>query len=303
MSLQHFSKPQTNFMNKMKLKAILIGITLFFTVFALLYSPTLGKNRDIFGILYLDNHQKQNASDLVQTNSISSQANSANNQNQQNSNSISEDNADIIEEKNIENQETNQDLVLVTKVIDGDTIEIEGSQKVRYIGIDTPETVHPSKPVQCFGKEASNKNKELVQGKKVRLEKDVSETDKYGRLLRYVYLEDGTFINQVLVEEGYARISTYPPDVKYQEDFQNAEQQAREENLGLWAGCSSSDQTQQSQTGNCTIKGNISSSGGKIYHMSGQYYYNKTVIDESKGEKWFCTEAEAQAAGWRKSLK
>ena len=76
-----------------------------------------------------------------------------------------------------------KDLTLVTKVIDGDTIEIEGGMRVRYIGIDTPETVDPRKPLQCFGKEATNKNRQLVAGKKVYLEKDVSETDKYGRLL------------------------------------------------------------------------------------------------------------------------
>ena len=77
----------------------------------------------------------------------------------------------------------------VVRVIDGDTIEVEidgTSYRVRYIGIDTPETVHPQKPVECFGKEASEKNRELVEGKRVRLEKDVSDTDKYGRLLRYV---------------------------------------------------------------------------------------------------------------------
>lgn len=78
----------------------------------------------------------------------------------------------------------------VVRVIDGDTIEIEGGDRVRYIGIDTPETVDPRKPVQCYGQEASNKNKELVEGKTVELEKDVSETDKYGRLLRYVWLGD-----------------------------------------------------------------------------------------------------------------
>ena len=98
-------------------------------------------------------------------------------------------------------QQTN--TVLVTKVIDGDTIEIEGGQRVRYIGIDTRETVDPTKPFQCFGVEASNKNKELVSGKRVRLEKDISETDKYGPLLRYVYVGD-TFINLELDRNGYA---------------------------------------------------------------------------------------------------
>ena len=77
--------------------------------------------------------------------------------------------------------------------MDGDTIIIEEGQKVCYIGIDTPESVHPSKPVECFGKEASNKNKELVEGKRVRLETDVSDTDRYGRLLRYVWVGSSGF--------------------------------------------------------------------------------------------------------------
>jgi len=128
---------------------------------------------------------------------------------------------------------TNRQMVKVIRVVDGDTIEIEGGQKVRYIGIDTPETVDPRKSVQCFGKEASDKNKELVEGKEVELEKDVSETDKYGRLLRYVWIGD-LLINEFLVQEGYAQSSSYPPDVKYQERFDEAEQKAREEEKGLW---------------------------------------------------------------------
>lgn len=129
-----------------------------------------------------------------------------------------------------------EDTFLVTRVVDGDTIEIEGGQKVRYIGIDTPETVDPRKPVQCFGVEASNKNKELVEGKRVRLEKDISETDTYGRLLRYVYV-DGIFVNDYLIRQGYAYSSTYPPDVKYSEQFIQAQKEARENNRGLWSGC------------------------------------------------------------------
>lgn len=124
--------------------------------------------------------------------------------------------------------------VKVTRVVDGDTIEIEGGQKVRYIGIDTPETVDPKKPVQCFGKEASNKNKELVENKQIRMEKDVSETDQFGRLLRYVYIDD-IFVNDYLVRQGFAHIATFPPDVKYQSQFLQAEKEARENNRGLWA--------------------------------------------------------------------
>lgn len=126
----------------------------------------------------------------------------------------------------------------VIKVIDGDTIEVSGGEKIRYIGIDTPETVDPRRPVMCFGKQASDENKKLVEGKTVVLVKDVSETDKYGRLLRYVYLPDGTFINELLVKEGYARATSYPPDVKYQELFRSAEQQARDAQIGLWGSCS-----------------------------------------------------------------
>jgi len=121
----------------------------------------------------------------------------------------------------------------VVRVIDGDTVEIEGGQRVRYIGIDTPETKHPSKPVECYGQEAYDKNRELVEGKEVKLEKDVSETDKYGRLLRYIWLGD-TLVNEVLVREGYAQSSSYPPDVKYQERFVAAERAARGEGAGLW---------------------------------------------------------------------
>lgn len=127
----------------------------------------------------------------------------------------------------------------VTKVVDGDTIKLESGQTVRLIGIDTPETVDPRRGVQCFGKEASDKTKELLVGTLITLEKDVSETDKYGRLLRYVY-KDGAMINQLLVEQGYARSSSYPPDIKHQDLLRQAEQEAREANRGLWSTCESS---------------------------------------------------------------
>ena len=193
--------------------------------------------------------------------------------------------------------------VKVVRVVDGDTIETEGGGTVRYIGIDTPETVHPQKTVECFGREASNKNRELVEGKFVQLEKDVSETDKYGRLLRYVYA-DGLFVNEFLVKEGFAYASSYPPDVKYQDLFNIAQREAQSQNKGLWAGCNGEPVTASQDQEGCMIKGNISfSTGEKIYHMPKQEYYDKTVIDESNGERWFCTEEDAQKAGWRKSKK
>ncbi len=131
----------------------------------------------------------------------------------------------------------------VVRVIDGDTIELETGEKVRYIGVDTPETKHPNKPVQCFGREAAQKNKELVEGKEILLEKDISETDRYGRLLRYIYLpnpeatDEAIFVNEFLIEQGFAQVITYPPDVKYHPLLLQAQKQAQSEEKGLWGTC------------------------------------------------------------------
>ncbi|OGG06190.1 hypothetical protein A2872_04445 [Candidatus Gottesmanbacteria bacterium RIFCSPHIGHO2_01_FULL_42_12] len=127
-------------------------------------------------------------------------------------------------------------LFLVKRVVDGDTIELDNGDKVRYIGVNTPETVDPRKPVECFGEEAKAKNKELVEWKLVRLEKDITDKDKYGRLLRYVYIQN-TFVNDFLVRQGYANVATYPPDVKFVSQFLEAEKYARENKLGLWSKC------------------------------------------------------------------
>ncbi|TMF08018.1 MAG: nuclease [Chloroflexi bacterium] len=124
----------------------------------------------------------------------------------------------------------------VTRVVDGDTIhvEIEGKDyRLRYLGMDTPETVDPRRPVGCFGEEARDRNRQFVDGRMVGLERDVSETDSFGRLLRYVWVED-RMINAALVEEGYALASTYPPDVRYSGLFASLQVQAREGQRGLW---------------------------------------------------------------------
>lgn len=206
----------------------------------------------------------------------------------------------------------------VVKVVDGDTIDvdIDGTiERLRLIGIDTPETVDPRKPVQCFGREASDKTKALLQGTHVRLEADPSqgERDKYGRLLRYVFMEDGTNVNLLLIAEGYAHEYTYDMPYRYQAAFRAAQNTAREKKRGLWgASCVHDDGTDtvsltQLDTqaaipaSGCTIKGNISRTGEKIYHMPGCDSYEKTVISETQGERWFCSEAEARAAGWRKA--
>lgn len=133
----------------------------------------------------------------------------------------------------------------VVRVVDGDTIVIDrglGEEKLRYIGVDTPETVAPGSPVEWMGPEASAANKRLVEGRTVVLERDVSETDSFGRLLRYVWLEDPasatgwTFVNLELVARGFAQVATYPPDVRYVDLYLAAQQLAREQGRGLWAG-------------------------------------------------------------------
>ena len=138
----------------------------------------------------------------------------------------------------------------VTKHVDGDTVHVtldDGQVlKIRMIGVDTPETVHPSKPVQFYGKEASNFTQENIFGKTVYLEKDVSEADRYGRSLRYIWMEIPEEINKetiktkmfngMLVAQGFANSSTYQPDVKYQDYFLEFEREAREQNIGLWDG-------------------------------------------------------------------
>lgn len=125
----------------------------------------------------------------------------------------------------------------VTRVVDGDTIHVmlNGQDTtVRYILVNTPETVDPRSPVECYGKEASSANKAMVEGKKVYLAKDVSNTDQFGRILRYVFTQDG-FVNAELVKGGYAQVSTYPPDVKHETYLRDLERQAREGKVGLWA--------------------------------------------------------------------
>ncbi len=128
--------------------------------------------------------------------------------------------------------------VKVVSVVDGDTIQVccigWKREKVRYIGINTPETKHPTKEVEHFGEEASEANRKLVEDKTVVLEFDVERRDRYERLLAYVYLKDGTFVNAWLVEHGFAQVMTVPPNVKHQELFLKLQREAREAGRGLW---------------------------------------------------------------------
>ena len=120
----------------------------------------------------------------------------------------------------------------VTRVIDGDTVVIETGEHIRYIGMNTPEV----ETSECYASEASEINKNLVLGKVVKLEKGVSDTDKYGRLLRYAYIGD-VFVDDYLIKNGSAKVMTIPPDIKYKDEFLESEEYAKQNRLGLWSKC------------------------------------------------------------------
>ena len=125
---------------------------------------------------------------------------------------------------------------LVERVIDGDTIKVrigDGIETVRYIGVDTPETVHPTRGVEPYGKAASAFNRALVAGRRVRLEFDVERRDRYGRLLAYVYV-DSLFVNAELLRRGYAQLMTVPPNVRHVDEFVRLQKAARAAGEGLW---------------------------------------------------------------------
>jgi micrococcal nuclease len=131
--------------------------------------------------------------------------------------------------------EAAQTLPTITRVIDGDTIVVEGTGTVRLIGVDTPETVDPRRPVQYFGKEASDFTKQLAAGKRVRLEFDQDRTDRYGRTLAYVYLSaENLLLNAEIIRQGYGFAYTQFP-FRMMEQFRALERDAREAGLGLWA--------------------------------------------------------------------
>jgi micrococcal nuclease len=137
-----------------------------------------------------------------------------------------------------------QGAAQVLRVVDGDTVQVrvEGRHvRVRYIGIDTPESVRPGAPVQCFAKRASAFNARLVVGERVRLVSDAERRDRYGRLLAYVYrVRDGLFVNAELVRRGYARTLTIPPNVAYAAEFRRLAAAARRKGRGLWSSCPAS---------------------------------------------------------------
>ena len=214
-------------------------------------------------------------------------------------------------------------LYPVVSVADGDTVtvSIDGvRERVRLIGIDAPELGSPG---ECFGREAADRAAALLTGTSVQLIADDTQDDRdrYGRLLRYVVLADGTMVNGTLVRDGDAREYTYDEPYHYQQQFRGLEDEAQSAGAGIWsAACRqqaittaaaapntatpngatpNGGATHDAPDPNCPIKGNVNGKGDRIYHVPGDDSYAETVITPAKGERWFCSAEQAQAAGWR----
>lgn len=201
----------------------------------------------------------------------------------------------------------------VLRVVDGDTVHVlvEGrDETVRLIGINAPETD------QCWGSEATQAAARLLDGATVTLVADPTQADRdrYGRLLRYVVLPDGTDVGRRLVENGDADERTYDGAYARQQDYRAADAAAAAGGRGLESAAtcngnpapagtepideSATTATRETGPNGCDIKGNISANG-RIYHLPGSADYDRTRIDESQGERWFCSIADAETAGWR----
>jgi len=207
----------------------------------------------------------------------------------------------------------------VVHVVDGDTIDIDGlassTARIRLLGIDAPESG------TCYASESTAALKTLISGKDIRIEKDVSGTDRYGRYLRYVFLpsddpaKDDIFVDEQLVEQGDAQVLPIAPDTRYRDLLARAQADAQKAKRGLWsstcpylkayqatAAAALREQGSSPADPSCDIKGNISEKGyGKEYFLAGCPDYNRVTVDARKGEAWFCTEAAAKAAGFARS--
>lgn len=216
----------------------------------------------------------------------------------------------------------------VKTVIDGDTIILSDGTHVRYLGIDSPEISHlatsnppqgeslkesPLKPNEdeCFGQEAKKINEDLILGRNVWLEFDANKYDRYGRALAWVHLDPasargplkgdpfrnfGETVNLKMVRQGAAFYYWSPIPVNYTTDLIDAQEQARKERAGLWGKCGKIN-------GECSVKGNLDRNDKRYYHLPGFKYYDSTAVNLDHGDRWFCSEEEAQKAGFKRAIE
>ncbi|TCI57916.1 thermonuclease [Exiguobacterium sp. SH5S13] len=207
------------------------------------------------------------------------------------------------------------ETVTLDRVIDGDTLKVEfesgATESVRLLLVDTPETSHPTLPVQPFGEDAKAfVARWLPEGETIVLEYDVGRYDRYQRTLAYVWYDDA-MLNEELLRRGLARVAyVYAPNTQHIDAFRDVERAARRELLGIWSiedyvtgngfdhGAARPAKPRPEPSEACDIKGNINRDGEKIYHVPGGASYERT-----NPEEMFCTEGEAEAAGFRRAAR
>lgn len=174
--------------------------------------------------------------------------------------------------------------VTVTRVIDGDTVEISDGRHIRYIGIDSPEKG------DCYATAAAKLNEELVLGKKVKLELGLNELDEFGRTLAYVWV-NGKLVNEKLLQNGAGEFFLDTVNVNHQEALIQAANKSYDQRVGLWGVCGE----------DCNVKGNTDIHGKRWYHLPEFRHHQQTIVNLDHGDRWFCTEAAAQAAGFSRA--
>ena len=177
----------------------------------------------------------------------------------------------------------------VTKVVDGDNFEIQDGRRIRLINVDTPEES------ECFRDQSTQISTDLLLNQLVKIETDTNNMDRFGRTLAYVFLKDGTFVNQKLLENGAGEFQIDTVNLRYQDVLTTAATTGHDQIKGLWSTCAPDPEV------GCIIKGNVDKRGQRRYVLPESRYYKNTVIRYDKEDRWFCTEELAKEAGFTKA--
>jgi micrococcal nuclease len=181
----------------------------------------------------------------------------------------------------------NRNRLNVTRVIDGDTIELSDKRHIRLIGVDTPETD------ECFATDSAEFTRKMLTAKEVRVETDVNEIDNFGRTLGYVFLKNGSMINESLLEMGAGEYFNDTVNEKYKDRLITAAEKGKAQKLGKWDKCAPAQ--------GCLIKGNLDKNDVRRYVAPDSRHYEQTIVNLRNGDRWFCSEEEAVKAGFEKA--
>lgn len=178
---------------------------------------------------------------------------------------------------------------LVTRVVDGDNFETQDGRRIRLINVDTPEEA------DCFRDQSTQISTDLLLNQLVKIETDTNQMDRFGRTLAYVYLKDGTFVNEKLLENGVGEFQIDTVNLKYQDILTSAAAAGHDQVKGLWSTCAPDPDK------GCLVKGNVDKRGQRRYVLPESRYYKNTIIRFDKEDRWFCTEELAKEAGFTKA--